>query len=72
MGGVVSFCQCPCHTSATVLPTHPPPVTDPVESLVCCDLCEPLHRGVWTVWKRPRIIRRWVDKDRDDQADGKR
>jgi hypothetical protein len=43
-------------------------VKEPVEALCACDLCEPLHRGVWTIWKRPRKVRRC--KDRDDQADG--
>lgn len=29
-----------------------PDVTDPVESLAACDLCAPLHAGVWTVVPR--------------------
>lgn len=62
-------CFCRCH-QASVLPMQPPPVTDPIESLAACELCQLLHCDVWKVYKRPRITRRWVDKD--DQADGKR
>jgi hypothetical protein len=47
---------------------YPPSVSHPVEALCCCDLCEPLHRHVWKIWKRPRALRKW--KDKDDQADG--
>jgi hypothetical protein len=60
-------CFCPCHLGS-VMGWYPPSVSNPVEALCCCDLCEPLHRHVWKLWKRPRALRKW--KDKDDQADG--
>lgn len=60
-------CGCPCH-QASVLPWAAPVLTDPVEALAACDLCASAHRGVWTLWKRPRITKRWFDS----QADGEK
>ncbi len=56
-------CFCPCHLGASVLAWYPPAVTDPVESLASCDLCWSLHRETWSVYKRPRVTKRWVDPD---------
>jgi hypothetical protein len=50
----------------------PPPVTDPIESLAACDLCQILHCEVWKVYRKPRVTKRWKDRDPDDQADGRK
>jgi hypothetical protein len=63
-------CFCPCH-AASVLPVAPPVVTDPIEALACCDLCEPLHRGVWKLHRKTRITRRWVDPQADGDGEKK-
>lgn len=54
----VHRCFCPCHLGS-VLQWRPPPVTDPVESLAACELCQPLHKGVWKIWRGPG----WVDSE---------
>lgn len=45
-------CSCSCHQKGSLFRWGVPEVTDPVESLVACDLCAPLHAGVWRVVPR--------------------
>jgi hypothetical protein len=40
-------------------------IEDPIESLVACDLCAPVHAGVWTV-----VPRGYEEPDDEDEWKG--
>lgn len=61
-------CHCLCHRKGSILAWHKPLIEDPVESLVACDLCAPIHAGVWTVV--PRGYDPHTDNGWSGQGDG--
>lgn len=65
-------CRCLCHRKGSVFAWRAPDVVDPVESLVACELCAPLHAGVWTVVPRgfkPTTGDEWRGQSDGDQGE---